>query len=169
MEEIDELLNSYRESARNLWNVYIRHQILRNEKEYSPWEISDEFDDLCTILFHMLVLKPLGQMNYQKTASYKATKDALPFIHVAPKHEVQILINREKNETSGYWDYPVNSLKPNMADIRFVDYFDFDKLGYRNFEYYHVRIVSSDEFPDLIERDALLIPQHVNILFQKDY
>lgn len=166
MEEITGLLNTYRECARNLWNVYMRHQIHDNESSSSnQWDMSDEFDDICTKLFHMLVLLPLKKINYEKTASYKALKDTLSFLQVVPKHEVPILINREKNSMSGYWDHPINRIKPDTTDMRFIDYFDFDKLGYRNFEYYQVRIVASSAFPDLTERDALVSPQYVNVFF----
>jgi hypothetical protein len=169
MKDITDLFFAYRECARNLWNVYFYPQLCKYENESrGKWDISDEYDDICTRLFNMLVLCPIEKTNYQKTASYESIKETLPFISIVPKGEVPILINREKNNSMGYWDYPMKSINPSDAEMLFVDYFDFDKLGYRDFEYYQVRIIASNECPDLIDRDALIAPQYVNLFLKSD-
>jgi hypothetical protein len=134
----------------------------------SRWNISDEYDDICVRLFRLLVLEPIGIMNYQKTASYESKKEILPFIYIVPKGEVPILVNREKNSSHGYWDYPVKNIKPSDVEMRFIDLFDFDILNYRDFEYYQVRIIASNDYPDLISRDALVEPKYITIYFKND-
>ena len=102
----------------------------------------------------------------KKTASYESRKESLPFIYIVPKNEVPILITREKNNSFGYWDYPLKSIKPSDAEMRFVDFFDFDKLTYKDLKYYQVRIIASKEIPDLIDRNTLIEPQYVSVFLE---
>jgi hypothetical protein len=80
---------------------------------------------------------------------------------------VPININREVKCT-GYWDYHLNVIKPADAELRFIDYFDFDILGFRDLQYCRVRIVTSEKYPDIVGRDALIGSNHVNILLLED-
>ena len=58
--------------------------------------------------------------------------------------------------TSGNWDDPVNRIESDALDLRFLQYFDWWALGFRDFAYYRVRILGSKPYPHLIGRDALL-------------
>lgn len=165
--DITQLMLQYRECSRNLWNMYIRQQVSEfNTDERNEWDIKDEYDEICTILFSTLVLAPIGKSNFKKSHSYEKYQKELSFIDVVPCNEIPILINREVGETSGYWDYPLKSIQPADVGMRFVDFFDFDRLGFRDFEYIQVRIVESMVYPDLVQRDALVIPRYVK-MFRK--
>ena len=41
-------------------------------------------------------------------------------------------------------------------DMRFIHFFDWMSIGFRDFAYYKVRIVGSQKHPHLIGRDALV-------------
>ena len=74
--------------------------------------------------------------------------------------------NREKN-TSPYWDHPIKIIKPGEMDLRFVDYFDFDVLQFREYRYCLVKIVASKINTDLVGRDALIECDHISIQFDE--
>lgn len=162
MNSISKEMNAYRECIRHLWNTYFLNQISEEEN----WNAHDSFEEISTRLFSALVLTPINKSSYSKSHAYDAHQNPLLFLHVVPSLEagVPVKINREIN-ASGYWDHPVHFVKPNDVDLRFIDFFDFDLLGYRDFEYCRVRIVGASESEDLIERDALLRCRHVDFLF----
>jgi hypothetical protein len=69
--------------------------------------------------------------------------------------------------TSGkYWDDPVNRLRLSGVSLLFIDYFDWDRFGYIDMQYYRVRILSCDEHPHLVGREALLDVHHASVYFE---
>jgi hypothetical protein len=107
--DITYLMNKYRECVRHLWNSYFLEQLSPEDQ----WDISDEFDDICTMLFSSLVLNPIGCTSRKKSPGYKQFPEPLPCLHVVPLAEsgTPIRINREVG-ASGYWDYPLDLVKP---------------------------------------------------------
>lgn len=166
MKDVTQILNEYRECVRNLWNTYfIKH--IPSEAE-GAWDVFDEYDDICTMLFSSLVLRTLDRETYKKAQAYTRIPEPLFFLRVVPIIEtgVPININRDKH-SSGYWDYPISIIKSDEVDMRFIDFFDFDLLGFRDFQYCRVRIVGSNLNADLVGRDALLFCNHIKINFDE--
>lgn len=162
MIDITYLLNEYRESARSLWNT----RFLKQVSSIESWDIYDEFDDICTQLFSSLVLRPIGRLDYKKVPTYKRSSAPLLFLKVIPVVDTSIPINIARERTyTGYWDYPLECVKSDEVDMRLIDLFDFDLLGFRDFQYYRVQIVSSSLSQELIGRDALISCNHVKINF----
>ena len=163
---ITELMNSYRECCRNLWNCYF----LRTDSscEEFDWDIADEFNEICVRLFSSLVLRQIEVFSYEKVLSQRAKIMPCPlkFLHVIPVIEtgVPISVNREKN--TGYWDHPIDTIKPDEAKLVFVDYFDFDLMGYRDFQYYLVLIESSSVYPQICGYQALIECRYANVFFR---
>jgi len=162
MKDVTQLLNGYRECVRNLWNIHF----INRTSLTSAWDLFEEYDDICSKLLAALVLDHVDRHTYTKARAYALSPEPLLFFRVVPtpKTGVPINISREKNN-SGYWDYPITLVKPGDADMRFIDLFDFDLLGFRDFQYCRVRIVGSKANPDLVGHDALLGCNHVRILF----
>lgn len=160
MKDITQSINLYRECAKNLWNTYFLQKIsLTNE-----WDISDEFDDICVSLFSSLVLIPNGCTASKKSNNYEKSSLPISCLKVVPLSNdgVQIQVNREIDK-SGYWDFPINFIRPTDVDLRFIDFFDYNMMGFREFKYCHVRIIGSDKYQELIGRDALLEYNDVSI------
>jgi hypothetical protein len=154
MSDIGRLLSDYRECGRTIWNTYFRPRAAERDE----WDLHDEFEDVCVLLFASLVLHPMGRRGEkQKAAGYEKAPDPLMFLRVVPRHASgsPVQINRDVRR-SGYWDHPVKLLRPNDADLRFIDFFDFDVLGVRDFAFCLVRVVASDHLPELVGRDALI-------------
>jgi hypothetical protein len=53
------------------------------------------------------------------------------------------------------------------ADLRFIDYFDWDILGYIDCQYYRVRIQACFELPRAVGRDALIETHHATVLLDR--
>lgn len=165
MKNITSSVNIYRECARNIWNNYFLNQLT----DESMYDLKDEFDDICAMLFSSLVLNGIECDSFIKAKAYEKIQVPLDCLHVIPSSEsgIPINVNRELCK-SGYWDYPVSLIKPGDIDMRFIDCFDFGQYQFRDFEYYQVRIVNSTCYPDLIGRDALIKASYAEIYFSQE-
>lgn len=163
--DITPAINAYRECIRHLWNTYFLDQLSHSEAQ---WDISDEFDDICTLLFASLVMNPIGYTKQKKSPGYAKFPEPILCLQVVPTCALDsslFLVNRENMKASGYWDHPITSIQPQDIDLRFIDFFDFDKLGYKECEYYLVRIADSFQCKNIIGRQALVKAHFVRILF----
>jgi hypothetical protein len=154
MKDFSELLNSYRDCVRHLWNTYFSHDACQN----SDWELHESFIDISDKLFRTLVIYKIGNL----FGNYSSDTEELS-IKVVPKGECPILINRDIPAT-GYWDDPIKCVKESEVNMKLIGCFDWDDLGFREFEFYRVRITASEKYPHLIGRDALVKPMHIRIL-----
>jgi len=151
--DITNLMNDYRECARNIWNAFLLGKNISTD----IWDKIEQFDKVCSILFNIMVLTPINYNSYQKALIGERYPEPLSFLRVSPisQTSVPIMVNREK-KVSGYWDYPFNLTDKADIELRFIDFFDFDVQSFRDFEYYRVRVVDSSQDPAIIGRDALI-------------
>ena len=165
MKDITGSINNYRECVRNLWNTHFLYQV--NEECIA--DAKDEFDDICSMLFSSLVLKPIGCSLVEKAKAYQKIQGPINCLRVTPVSEsgLPIHVNREL-PPSGYWDYPIGLIMPSDVDMRFIDCFDFGQYQFRDFEYYKVRIVASEIDTNLIGRDALIKAGHAKIYYDSE-
>ncbi len=63
----------------------------------------------------------------------------------------------------GYWDDPVDKIQRPDAELRYLDFFDWNDMAYADFQYYRVEIRSFDSRPHLVGREALLEHQHARV------
>jgi hypothetical protein len=81
-----------------------------------------------------------------------------------PKRRTPIMIqNPRPGTTSGYWDDPINLIKPKQAELLFIAYFDWNQMDYIDLRYYRVKIVCFDAHPELVGREALIERQHATV------
>lgn len=161
MKEVTDLFNAYRECCRHLWNNWFI-------PTRPDWDQSDRFQDIASLLFSSIILTQIGTDGNSLSPDYEASPKVLSEFHIVPISEygIPININREK-ERSGYWDYPLERICPGEADIRFIKFFDFDSLGFRDFSYYQVRITGSEKYPDIVGKDALIETAHAKIFYNQ--
>ncbi|MBM4259311.1 MAG: hypothetical protein FJ147_25850 [Deltaproteobacteria bacterium] len=162
MKDVTQLLNRYRECVRHLWNTYFFEAAFSN----TDWDLADEYEEICGQLFSALVLNQVDRRTHRKARAFEQSPQPLSFFRVVPSATsgVPIHINREK-KASPYWDQQMTFIKPDEVDLRFIDFFDFGRLDFRELEYCRVRIVTSTANTDLADHDALLECQHVVVLF----
>src|SRR5262249_32969803 len=101
------------------------------------WDLRDEFCDAALILFRGLVLHGLDIAETELLPDYRADQEPLGFLRLVIETSSQALINRTGD--SGYWDDPVTQLEKGDCDLRFIQFFDWSLLGFRDFAFYRVR------------------------------
>jgi hypothetical protein len=63
----------------------------------------------------------------------------------------------------GLWDDPVNRVTAEQVEMHFLEFFDWNRLDYRDFQYYRVWIAGFNEQPHLVGREALMERQYVSV------
>jgi len=168
MKDITPILNHYREAVRHLWNT----GFLLLDTEQDLWQLQEAFDAIASLLFTPMVLDCLMALDSLEGISQpmsraeEADPQPLMFLRVVPTGRAPIMINRA-TPRSGYWDDPVQEVFGSEVDLRFIAYFDFDLVGIRDLEYYHVRIIAFAKHPHLVGRDALLKVGYAQVLWDE--
>lgn len=122
----------------------------------ATWDTADEFANIANTLFTECVLRraradarpiPMTHGNEILT-EYRLFADHAGKLPLHPNRDIP---------ASGYWDFPIEWIPPEERQIIHpICFFDFDILGWRQIQYYRVRIVESSSHPDLNGRDALI-------------
>jgi hypothetical protein len=146
MRDITELMNSYRECSRNLWNVYF-------SKRKDIGDSLDVFERIRRLLFDSLVL---SELSYEGVGGSEDPPP--PALKVVPRARSLILIRRlsEPGE-AGYWDQEKDMVVgPDDITLELVDYFDFSQVPIKEFRYYRCRILSFPSHAAYEGREALV-------------
>ncbi len=146
MRDITELMNTYRECSRNLWNVYFS---MRGNIGGSL----DAFEQIRELLFESLVV---SELSYEGEAEGEDIPP--PALKVVPRSRSLILIRRLTGPgEAGYWDQEKDMVVgPHDITLAFVDYFDFYQVPVKDFRYYLCKVLSFPSHADYEGREALL-------------
>ena len=160
MRDVTHLMDHYRVVARTIWNAGFWSQ-----PDLQNWDSRDHFRQIRKLLFNALVTARLDETDEGCSCT---DLGALPdrTLQVVPLDSttVPIMIQRPRGEgQAGYWDDPVKEIKASDAKLVFIDYFDWNEMGYIDFQYYKARIVSFASQPHLVGREALLEHQNANV------
>jgi hypothetical protein len=135
-------------SARAIWNT-----AFWPNPDFRNWDSNEQFREIQKLLFRELVLAKVDR----EWPLQNLFKNAMPFFHIVPLFEKSIMIQNPRPEAAtGYWDDPVNHIKPGQAELLFIAYFDWDEMDYIDLQYYRVKIASFDSHPELAGREALI-------------
>jgi len=155
MRDVSNIFDHYRVSARTIWNT-----AFWPDDAFRNWDSVEQFDEIQRILFNELVL---GKVD-KDWPLHNIFKIAMPFFHIVPSGHVPIRIQNPRSDRQrGYWDHPVNSIKPGEAELHFLEYFDWNRMDYADLRYYHVEIASLNAHPELVGREALIDRQQAMI------
>jgi hypothetical protein len=171
MKDVTSHLSSYRECVRHLWNTHFLDVAAHSTDK---WAVRDQFDDASQLLFAALVVEPLGMVAASQTRRVLSpSRDSVPqihrWLHVVPKDTpigVPIMINRDPQQSDGYWDHPIQRVLPADVDLRFVRWFDFDEFAFRGLRYYLVRVDSAAR-GDIVGRAALIECEYCIVLLDE--
>ncbi|MGA2984703.1 MAG: hypothetical protein ABSG32_12880 [Terriglobia bacterium] len=150
MRDITDLMDHYRDVARSVWNTGFWVQA-----DLQTWDARDQFEQIKKLLFKALVVARLEEGHCCDLYGLADNQ----IYQVVPNHSeyVPIMIQRPRQGAqTGYWDDPVRQVKASEADLQFLDYFDWNNMGYADFQYYRVRIATFATQPHLVGREALL-------------
>ena len=144
MRDITELMNTYRECSRNLWNVYF-------SKLPDVGETQDAFEQIRALLFHSLVD---SQLFY---GGDEGDGDIPPLVlWVVPRPRQVILIERP-SVSNHYWDQEKDMVVgPDEIKLAFLDYFDFSNTPIKDFRYFRCRILHFPTHAEYEGREALI-------------
>lgn len=147
MRDITELMNTYRECSRNLWNVYFS----RREDTGGPL---DAFEQIRRLLFDSLVLSELFYEGDTEGEDIPPT----PALRVVPRTRSLILIKRLTEPGKGrYWDQEKDMVVgPDDITLAFVDYFDFFEVPIKELRYCLCKILSFPSHAAYEGREALV-------------
>src|SRR5579862_1483587 len=123
MKEITDVMNTYRECSRHLWNVYFQ------SLEYSC-EVEDTYDQIRKKLFQALVSTQLGPSGSQVRKGRQLGASTLIVVPIA---SVPILIRRPSDDGNWYWDQEKNMrVNSESVQLEFQDYYDFSQYGVKD-------------------------------------
>jgi hypothetical protein len=157
MKDISSVFDHYRSSARAIWNT-----AFWPDPDFRNWDSIDQFHEVEKLLFQELVLAKVDR----EWPLCDLFVNAIPFFQIAPSivHGTPILIqNPRPGAPTGYWDDPVNLIKPRQAELLFIAYFDWNRMDYIDLRYYRVKIASFDAHSELAGREALIERQHAAV------
>jgi hypothetical protein len=145
MRDITELMNSYRECSRNLWNVYFSRQT-------DVGAALDAFGYIRSLLFDSLVV---NELFYEGNAEEGQIPP--PVLKVVPRPSTLILIKRPSDDGNHYWDQVKDMVVgPDDIELGFLDYFDFADTPLMDFRFYRCEILSFSSRPEYRGREALI-------------
>jgi hypothetical protein len=154
-------MHTYRECVRHIWNT----QFMGNEQR-PDWDVRDQFCDAALILFQALVFRGLDVDDSQLRADYRGDQTPLMFLRLEVAVASTIMVNRTGAGT--YWDDPVTRIEAGDCELRFIQFFDWSDLDFRDFAFYRARITGSSRYPHLVGRDALLpVSSTVKVLYER--
>lgn len=161
MKNVTGIFDHYRISARSVWNT-----AFWPDPDLRDWDFVEEFQSIERILFDALVLAKLDKA----FPADDIFRKPIPFIQVAPSSTSSpIMIQCPRPEAPrGYWDDPVVRVAAGKVEMRFLEFFDWNQLDYRDLQYYDVWIAKFDEQPHLVGREALIEKQYVNVFLVEE-
>lgn len=119
------------------------------------WDLRDQYEPVRNALFRALVTEPhsLRPIKYGQPH---------PQIAVVGRHagETPILLNRDVDKSSGYWDHPVEHVSAS-AELRFVSFFDWAEIERTDYRYVMVVVTSWPGQPEMLGRFGLIETYHV--------
>jgi hypothetical protein len=147
MTDITNLMNTYRECSRNLWNAYF------SSREFT-WDLHSEYESIRKLLFEALVVYELDL--YKECCAHDTGPP--PVLKVVPNAtSVPILINRPSDDGGGYWDQEMDmSIGEGDVQLMFLDYFDYSQYPVKDFHFYRCRILRFPKHVEYEGREALI-------------
>src|SRR5712671_822726 len=99
MKDVTQIMQTYRECVRNLWNTYFRVE----DPVSSDFNAVARFEEIRTLLFSELVLIKLGKHSNTR----EDERQPWTFLRVMPiTTPVPIMVNRPSTDGNKYWDDP---------------------------------------------------------------
>lgn len=145
MRNITELMNTYRECSRNLWNVYF-------SKRKDIGDALDVFEQIRELLFDSIVL---SELSYNGEA--KGVDIPPPALRVVPRRSLILIQRLSGSGEARYWDQEKDMVVgPGDITLAFLDYFDFGQIPMQDFHYYRCKVLNFRSHPDYEGREALL-------------
>ncbi len=144
---------------RDLWNTYF--YVGDDSMSSYPHEVQDLFEEIEVRLFGALFLFDLERL--ASMGRFRA--EPLPFLIVVPARDgTPLLINRPRTDGNWYWDAFHGRVGPTEVTLHFIEWFDWNRYGQRDFQYYLVNVVKFPDRPEFEGRGALIASSRLRSL-----
>jgi hypothetical protein len=166
--QITDLMTRYCAAVTPLWNDYflpvLNGTFPRPEMEAeNAWDLRDRYDDACVHLFSGLVLWPLGLHETPRLPSYRGDQEPIPQIRLTSPGGVAVHVTAAGLHPLQGYDYSITSTEQANLDLRFQNFFDFEELKPRTFQWVRAVVGHCVERPELDGRAALI--ERANVEF----
>lgn len=142
----------FRECGRDLWNLYLRD----SQREEYLSRLCWQFDKILRELFQIILLDPCEvscEVEYVKGGLEDFPE--IFCVEIPNLNSDSIYISRERGHC-GYWDFDLKGVSLEGIELVFIDFFDFEQIEWREFQYLRVNIVGFPAAPECIGRQALI-------------
>lgn len=157
MKDVTEHFDRCRECVRELWNNYFR-----KTESYDPTGIDfDTFDQVRQLLFDALVVS--------RIEAGSDDEGGLPerFLVVPrPQDGIRILVRRPDDDGNAYWDAFDGRVSAHQVVLAFVDFFDWESVGFTDLRYYLVEVLDWPSMPNFVGRQALVDVTHAGVFIK---
>ncbi len=146
-----EELQRFRLMLRGIWNSY-----LYADPEVRDWDMVATFRQCEPFLFDTLFAEKLRRR-------LKIAETTAVTLLIVPDHQgTNIMINcGTERPSSGVWTHPPARIDPTDMTLRFLEFFDWGPLDFRDNELIRVEILASARYPDVVGREALIDAKRV--------
>jgi hypothetical protein len=143
----------YREVCRNVWNAGFRHNAkIEIGVDHS---IFYQFREIEARLFEGMVLLPLGITEPVRDRN-RLSVDFSFYVTTSPNERERMVLDSPMPKDFGRWDLHRFPLQPNTYQFRFYQFFDWDVVGPRDYQYVMVIMETLKARPEFENRCALL-------------
>ncbi|HKF67774.1 MAG TPA: hypothetical protein VKB36_14620 [Vicinamibacterales bacterium] len=164
MQDITDTLDRTADCLRDLWNEYF--YVGNDDMSSYPHEVQDLYEEAETCLFGALVLFKLDRLGFM--AKYRT--EAAPFLIVvpAPGPKPRLLVGRPSQDTNRYFDALDQRVGLDDVKLNLIEWFDWNRYGRRQFEYYFVTINTFPAHPEFEGRGALIERKNTRVFFDSN-
>lgn len=151
MRDVTDILLSYREAKRHLWNTHFVDKLT----SLRECHLLDRFEEIDRLLFFSIVLGPL-QRDFEFD---KINRQPIYFLEVIPLEEsdtLPMMVSDPFDGANRSWNPETFYKIDAETKIAFISFFDWNEYGYVSFPYYRVKIVNLPISPDFGGREALV-------------
>jgi len=151
--EITNLMHEYKEAIRSLWNSHIRKHI-RPDYQTSDFY---KFQQIQILLLEKIVLDRFGERADQFT-TLSLQRLGCIWLQLASSSITELCLEQFEDGKiiSGRWGYPTLPYNKLACHLEWIDFFDWEELGYMDCHYQIVVIRDAKNHPELEGRRALI-------------
>jgi hypothetical protein len=144
MSEITDLIQSYRECARHVWNCHFH-------------DLPDGWHEFINVEYELLYGIVLAQSDELKDwRAERSEYECYPSIRVVPELGPKGTEGMWARERKNTWDWELVQITETEIGLAFIGFFDWRESGYQDYQYIRCRILKSTELPQLVGADLLL-------------
>jgi hypothetical protein len=130
---------------------------------YVDFDAIDRFSEISSELFRELVLKRLGKATFAR----KSDDEPYPFLSLKPIVGTFPIMVERPSANGKYWDDPVGRLDSKSVVLLFIGFYDWDKFGYIDLQYYRAKITGCEEHPEIVGREGLVDVHHARVILDE--